>query len=419
MRRISRSYLPASDTKLGRVASKLGANLLLGILLLGLSTTSQVANAQKSGGSSTPILPKVRYTLTKLQFVPGLPVWVSAPNDVGDGVGTSYSQFGSRTALAYNSGTGGSPVIFDLNGLTAPWYDLNEVVSSTQASGWRAPWAYGVNLAGDIVGYAENIVDPSLPVRAYLLENAFVGVPRFLLLPTVGAVSHYAKGINNSGEIVVDVDGLGVFRYKRRPDGAWPYFEVPASAAIPGNVGNGHINDYGTIIAQAGGLPVGKYGSFRQLDGHTEYFSGYLFSTLSNNYIGGSRDTIGKVKGGAIRMLDDGAAGSEQNIFSGSIGNYVRRINDYGDLCFESSGRVFLYYDADSNLRTPNPYGTNGNGILPLDQMVDSPDADWLNNTSYIRFTGISSRGPTGLGQITLVNFGSNQGFLLTPHGIL
>ena len=428
MKRLGRSDSHARDTKLGRVASKLGANLLLGILLLGLSTTGQVANAQKSGGSSTPVLPNVRYTLTKLGPVSGFQtVWVSAPNGMGDGVGTASAGIGSPpgTALAYHSGTGGSPVIFDLNGLSAPWYDLNEMVLPgnvpTPVLGWKAPRAFGLNVAGDIVGYAENTVNPSLPLRAYLLENAFGTAPRFLLLPTVAAVSHLANGINNSGEIVVQVTGLGVYRYKRLAPFVWPYYVVPASAAIPGNIGGGKINDVGAIIAQAGDLPVGKFGSYRQqLDGQPpEYFSGYLFTALSNSYIGGSRDIIGKVKGGAFRMPELGAASSAQIIFSGSIGNYVRDINDYGDLCFESTGRVFLYTDA-INPDTKIKYGTNGNGILPLDQMVDYPtDADWLNNTSYIRFTGISSRDLTiGFGQICVVNFGSNRGFLLTPHTI-
>ena len=220
---------------------------------------------------------------------------------------------------------------------------------------------------------------------------------------------------------VVQVTGLGVYRYKRLAPFVWPYYVVPASAAIPGNIGGGKINDVGAIIAQAGDLPVGKFGSYRQIDEHTtpEYFSGYLFTALSNNYIGGSRDIIGKVKGGAFRMPEPGPASSAQIIFSGSIGNYVRDINDSGDLCFESTGRVFLYTDAiNPNTNPLIKYGTNGNGLLPLDQMVDGLDPDWLNNTRYIRFTGISSRGSTGFGQICVVNFGSNWGFLLTPHTI-
>ena len=48
---------------------------------------------------------------------------------------------------------------------------------------------------------------PSLPERAFVLQNAFgyaIGSPRFLLLPTptgVGVSWQEAERINNSGEI--------------------------------------------------------------------------------------------------------------------------------------------------------------------------------------------------------------------------
>ena len=109
-----------------------------------------------------------------------------------------------------------------------------------------------------------------------------------------------------------------------------------------------------------------------------------------------------------------GAASNAQLVYSGTDFNYSRAINDYGDLCFEASNRGNLFYDPDSDRTNVNPFGTSGNGVLPLDKLVVNQDADWLN-TSLIRFDGINNRNATGLGQICGYASGPGRGFLLTP----
>lgn len=186
------------------------------------------------------------------------------------------------------------------------------------------------------------------------MENAFSLNSRFLLLPTIGAVAHIALKINNNREVAGSASGLGTIRYKRLKN-TWPYYQALEIIPLLGQP-NG-INDDGVIVA----------GSYRQL------------------------------------------------VYSGTDFNYSRAINDYGDLCFEASLRGFLYYDPDSNPQTPNPYGVNDNGILPLDQLVVNQDADWLVNRSLIRLDVINNRDSTGLGEICGFAYGPGRGFVLTP----
>ena len=123
MKQLSRSDSHALVTKLGRVASTLGATWLLRILLLGLSMTVPVAHAQKPGGGGTLVLPNARYTLTWLGGAYGN----GQPRDINNSGILVGSQFG--TSFSYPFGgtafyaVGG--VTYDLNGLSAVWRDLD------------------------------------------------------------------------------------------------------------------------------------------------------------------------------------------------------------------------------------------------------------------------------------------------------
>ena len=73
--------------------------------------------------------------------------------------------------------------------------------------------------------------------------------------------------------------------------------------------------------------------------------------------------------------------------------------------------RSFMRTDAvsstpmQSNRGQTQRYGTNGNGIIPLDSLVRNPDATWLN-APFLRLDGSNNRvdpnnpDSTGFGQI-------------------
>lgn len=216
------------------------------------------------------------------------------------------------------------------------------------------------------------------------------------------------------------VSGDWVIRYQRNSV-AWPYY-TPILEPIPR--GEPDINDAGVVVS----------GAYRQLASGTSptFFSGYNLRKVSNGFpalaipamIGGSRAaTSGKTgqAGGAIRLPAAGGASNVQLVYSGA-NNHSGVINDYGDLCivvgqFSNPGTGFLYYDPDSIPTTANPYGVNGNGILPLNNLVVTQDPDWLNKAS-VTLSGINNRDTTGLGQICGTAYYSGQGprsFVLTP----
>lgn len=410
-------------------ASALGAALLPGVLLLGLpigGETLRVAQAQKKGGNPppSPVLPNVRYALTWLDGGSGGPAFY--PGDInksGEIAGRAYdpAQFmGPYTAVAYSASTG----TLNLNNLGAPWRDLNLNEAAPDVIGWRAKMAYGINdgiIVVDDNGFSSRKISivgsathqtSTLPLRAFLLEDAFGPAPRFWLLPTVGAGNQVAQRINNNGEAVGNLQDVGAIRYSRTL-ASWPWYEAILEIPVPTFVTD--INDDGIIIS----------GSYRQFVSGAvpSYSAGYNFNAISNGMnamIGGSRDKSGKngLAGGTFQLPAEAAANAATVISPGTSGNYVYAINDHGDLCFVGSDSFLLYYDPDSNRSTPNPYGVAGNGILPVIDMVLPPTTFFPANTyNEIRLTGMNNRDDeTGLGQICGFAFGSDRGFLLTPY---
>ena len=375
------------------------------------------------------ICQKVRYTLTWLHGGIG---WSDlSPREInnwGDVAGwaedpnPSYS--GWATAFAYHAATDATA---NLNLLNLPWLDLNaaDEVSALQSPGtWIALQAVGINDAGDIVGSAANINDPNLNSlagpdlpRAFILQNAFnnplFGSSRFLLLPTptspAGLASSNGGGINNYGE-AVGSEGGNVVRYQPRV--GWPVYDSTLQITFPfSSFGGLRINDDSVVVS----------GGYRQTFAGTlpNYFPNCQFWGLSNNWIGGQRVTRGKIKGGIVRLPINGAASAVELV--STAGKYSRDINNQGVLVFEMSAvnqatRGFVYYDA-INPTSGKKYGLNGDGVLPLDKLVENQDADWLNS-SYIRVNSINDIGPVGFGQICGVAQPGYRGFLLTPRKI-
>ncbi|MEX2140205.1 MAG: hypothetical protein WD894_13150 [Pirellulales bacterium] len=409
--------LSASPARLATsVARVLRATCLLGVVLLGLSLTQQVTNAQKRGGNqpppAEPVLPAARYTLTWINGGAGwealFPLDINQSGDVA-GWAFDMNHTGPDSAFAHRSSTG---VSLNLNELTADWWDLN-AAEPTLAAGWRATRASGINDNGLIAGSASN-ADANLPSRAFILVSAFGPEPYFLLLPTVGAGNHYGSAINNQGEAVGSATDLGVVRYKPSFAGNWPYYE--ATLAIPSANIDGvmDINDNGHIVARAS-----TGGSYRQKStGETEFVADHQFWAVSSGpreLISGlrsypKRGTKNGLPGGALRMPLFGLT-TEALVIPDTL--YARALNDEGDMVFEDSGRGFLYYDA-INPSTGTLYGVNGDGILPLDKLVANQDAAWLDGG--MRVDGIRNRDATALGQMCGFFHGSYRGFLLTPY---
>src|SRR4051794_21814399 len=346
------------------------ASTLAATLLLNLTTTVPVARAGKPAPPPPPVvLPPPRYLLTWLDGGPG---WRSlVPGDInrwGDVAGSSIetSQQDMQRAFAYSS-TSGS--VFDLNVLNAPWWDLN-AATPTPAAGWWAWRAHGINDSGAIVGWATN-VDPNSPKRAFVLEDAFGDSPRFLLLPTVGAASHYGHRINNDGEVVGYTSESAVIRFGRVGD-TWPIYNAVRQVGLSTN-GVMDINDDGVIVVRS------SDGSYRQLapGAAPTYFAGHEFWSVSNGgaaaRISGLRGFTRKgAAGGPMRLPVLGGANDVQILYSSGL--YARSVNDDGDVVFESSGRGQVYYDAFIP-NTGTRYGTNGDGVLPLDRLVVNQDA--------------------------------------------
>ncbi len=388
----------------------IGTTLLLGALLLALSTIAPVAYAQKP--APPLVLPPVRYSLTWLDFEFGGQTF--HPEDINNsgmvvGLASDPTTGGNITAVAYSSTLG----TFYLNDLPlndllprASWWDL-DATGETQAFGWSAFIANGINDFGDIVGYAKSTTNPNLPDRAFLLENALSDTPRFLLLPTVALGTHHrATGVNNLGEVVGYAVNLSVIRYS--PVATWPYYVAIEEMAV--SASDAEINDAGVIVAQE----KSNSGFYQQLilGGPSKFFSGTHFYSLSNGslgvpaYVSGYRGR----KAGVVRQ-PVGFSSVPQTIYAN--GQPGALVNDNGDLCFAYQIRGLLYYE---NATTGTNYGTLSNGILPLDKLVTNQDSDWLSTgSSGIALRGINTRGTLGFGQICGYQFGSNRGFLLTP----
>jgi hypothetical protein len=444
-----RTWLSASKTRsAARLARPLGATLLLGVLLLGLSMvdgTVPVAHAQKGGGGNpppAPVLPTVRYGL---QWIDGGPGWaITSPRDIkqaGDFVGYAQDALLGTVFSAFACPDGGTPI--NLNDLDADWWDLN-APAPTSVEGWWAAGAYGINDGGGtdadpllIIGFATvgsaESANPSHPTRAFVLVNAFGPAPYFLLLPTVGAGNQFGKRINNSGQ-AVGVTGAGAIRYLPLANWPislddWPVYRADLAIRDAGINGPGaaDINDAGDIVAITWPKAPSPSGSWRQsgTTGATAFFAGHEFPRVNNAtpaLISGSRGKSGGLVGGAFRLPVTAQTGSAaQIIFPGDLSNYARAINDDGDTVVHANGRGFLYTDAISP-RTNTRYGTSGNGILPLDSLVWNPDARWLN-APFLRLDGSNNRvdpdhpDTAGFGQICgrAQGNGYDRGFLLTP----
>ena len=384
---------------------------------------------KKPAPSPTYDLPKVRYTLTWLQGGTGwanlLPNSMNNWGDVAGGATDSNPIYsGGSTAFAYNAAT---QTTLNLNLLNIPWLDLNAAseASGLQSPGtWFAEHSYEINDAGDVVGYAGNAQIANV-YRAFILQNAFNNPAnphprRFLLLPEIAPVTAYGTGINNHGEVAVVAYGRWLARYMPRDDGSWPLYDAWLQTAVPSNISDGgRINDDGTIICVLQGrTPTSFRQTFSQaLAGATpDLFPGYRLWGISNWGISGSRVASGNTKAGIVRL----PVTSNAVELVSSTGIYSRDINDQGVLVFESNGRGLVSYDV-INPTTGKKYGLNGDGVLPLDKMVENQDAVWLNS-SEIRVASINDLGPSvghsGLGQIAGVARYPNRCFLLIPHTI-
>lgn len=161
------------------------------------------AYAQKT---ATTVLPNVRYGVTWINFPvagAGRIVKLKGINDYGIVIGNDH--YGTQVhpyATGLYSVAGST---FELNAQNHLWYDL-AMQTAVPVNGWLVEFAYGISEAADIVGAAFNI-NPNVPVRAFILENALENPlgpnpPRFLLLPTIGAVEHFATSINNHRDVV-------------------------------------------------------------------------------------------------------------------------------------------------------------------------------------------------------------------------
>ena len=156
MNRLCRSDSHVQVTKLGGVAaSTLGNALLLGILLLGLSMTIQVALAGKPGNPPPPPPPPpVQYRLTWLDSEWAVGSSAFDVNNLGTVVGKATAIDGQDRAFRYAAG-----FMEDLNDLGAVWTNLG----SGGDDGWVALSANKINNFGQIVGRAKQF--PSLNER--------------------------------------------------------------------------------------------------------------------------------------------------------------------------------------------------------------------------------------------------------------
>lgn len=399
----------------------LAAQLLLNVVI-GLTLPAQVSAQGKGKGKKNEFpppppmatdLPSVGYLLTRLEGVGGRDI-----NNHGDVVG-----FAGFSGYAFD---GTTSAVTNLNDLASTWYDLNAATPFTVTTGWTASTAHGINDAGDIVGTASKLATGKgknkvvYNNRVYVLENAFnrdARPRRFLLLPTRSDVDYWAWRINNWGVVVAGEDDAdrGVMRYT--PQAEWPYYTVEA---IPGTNGLGFvdINDYGVIIDRYSDAS----GSSRIIPGagpndpdQIEYFSGVEFLSISNNYISGYSFITGAA--GPMRLPELGVSTDLEVIWPNEDQSYgwSRGVNDRGDTIFvarDGNGiqRSYLYTD-EINPATGTRYGFDGNGILPLDQLIVNPDTNWWDSSVLAR--GINNFNVNGFGEIC--GMGGGGGFVLTP----
>lgn len=392
-------------------------------LLLFLSLVNVAAHAGKpgrGGNPPSPSLPPARYALTWIDGGTGWEIVMPRDmNNFGQIAGIAWSSATQNStpnsAVAYNSL---SDLTINLNQLGAEWLDLNSPNhESASTSEWHASEAFGINDAGVIVGTA---IKDGQSARSFILENAFgPAQPRFLLLPTAAIGDHFGRRVNNFGEAVGVSSELGqVVRYQPVVGGGWPLYSAISEPIS--TVGTVDINDSGVVVSRGSGFTSRQLSSGMVPD----VFSGYEFWSISNGttpMISGSREsTKGKrgQAGGPIRLPILGTSSEVQLLYAGQVGNYSRAINDDGDACFEAaqaSLKSFLFYDA-INPNTNKRYGVDGDGVLPLSDMVITQDADWVNDQGGMRLDGVNNRGLSGLGQICGFAYGSQRGFLLSPY---
>lgn len=424
MNRTSRSELWPFARTFGRAAAtRLGALVQIGVLL-GIALSTQVALAGKPLPPPPPPpvpppppnathLPDISYVLT------WLPVGVRASdiNNLGDVVGSK-----SDNAYAFDSSNPSSSI--DLNALGAPWYDLNATTPNTLSTGWKTIFhLYGINDNGDIVGTATKRKSKQ---RVFVLENAFnrdSRPRRFLLLPSRSDANYQAWDINNYGVVVAGENDSdrGVIRYV--PDKlGWPYYTT--TLAIPDTgLSNVAINDFGVIVDRNN---IGSTASsWRLLPGagpngtdQIDFFPGVELLAISNNYISGRSSNV--IAAGPMRWPELGSIYDDPAIWPNDRRSWG--VNDRGDTTFDALvngySRGYLYSDA-INPDTGEKYGNNGNGILPLDQLVVTDNTDWWTKNTVL--SGINNNYVSGFGQVcgtvsdTPYNIDTVRGFVLTP----
>lgn len=181
MKPLGRDSSQSVARRLGHAAASiLGATSVLGILLLGLSTTAKVAIAAKPAPPPPP--PPVYYDV----------------NVLGNGAGLDMNEFGTIVGTSPGGGLPGVATVYYLGGvgavnlnIGASLIDLDsatQVAVPIQNTDWIAVRATGINVFGEIVGIAENLDGDT---RAFHFDSA---TSLMRLLPgsiyTTSAIDH-------------------------------------------------------------------------------------------------------------------------------------------------------------------------------------------------------------------------------------
>ena len=316
MRRLSRSDSNKRGTRFGQVANTLGATLLLGALLLGLSTTVPVAHAGK------PVPPPPVY-YDVLDLGEGSP---HEMNDAGIMVGHSHL---NGHAYRFDWLTGR----VDLND-GATWVDLE--VGNLSPTGWTAVDATDINNLGEIVGYAQNTLGET---RAYYFD----GRSSFKLLPGPAFTgSRVTLKINDGGTICAAEGYANVMVFSLILN-TYARVDIPLSI-VAGVV---DINNDGVIVATNNAQDPTSVRFVLGVSGYTT-FPHCALRHMSDTYICGVRAASGKVKGGPIRLPVNGMLSAVQPLTSTNypMSAWAGGVNNAGDVVINAL--LVLYKDGVS-----------------------------------------------------------------------
>ena len=313
MKRLSGPDSNKLGARLGRVALAVEATLLLGALLLGLSTIDSVAHAGK------PIPPPpVYYDVVDLGE--------GTPHEMNDaGIMVGHSHFNDH-AYRFDLLTGR----VDLN-VGATWVDLRD---SSNPTDWIAVDATGINNSGEIVGYAQNTLGET---RAYYFD----GISSFRLLPGPAFTgSQVTLKINDLGTICAADGNASVIVYS--PDLTTHAIVVtPIVAAVV------DINNDGVVIATNNAQDPTSVRFVLGVSGFTT-FPHCALRHMSDEYICGVRAASGKVKGGPIRLAVNGTLSAVQPLTSTNypMSAWAGGVNNNGDVVINAT--LVLYKDGVS-----------------------------------------------------------------------